>query len=196
MNTQGEDGITPGAGGHLSSPATRSAARGTLAGALEGSNDNDAEDEEGFPNFRWKQPEGESYTFFRPTRPTHIVGYSRNKNNSMTPYWAWGVELLEAMIWYYGQIRWTFDPKEDEEPTITWVELYLDFLAATHCPITRRGSVAHSGTKWGGEETMRYAANSFMMATTHLERLTRTKAVPGGVRGDDGKRGRLYKKRR
>ena len=58
--------------------------------------------------------------------------------------WLFGVDLFEPLHWYWSQLRW---PQHDVySPGITWLELALDFHAATHCPLSMPGDPADSAT--------------------------------------------------
>lgn len=75
--------------------------------------------------------------------------------------WSFGIPIFKPFVWCWRNLRWA-DPSEDS-PSITWLELALDFRAATHCSLGKPG--VNQETAPAGQIALSFAQASKRMAT-------------------------------
>ena len=83
--------------------------------------------EELFPHYPWSF-ESQPFTckpFFTGTIPKNWRVYKAGSE------WTFGIQTFGALHWYWSRLKWPQNAEEGQG--ITWLELALDFHAATHC---------------------------------------------------------------
>ena len=98
---------------------------------------------EHFPGYQWESPvfKGVKRSMGTPPKVLSATGdkYSR---------WVYGAELFAGLRWYWATIEWPTDKEQARleadgvETTVTFLELCLDFQAATHLDLEGEGATA------------------------------------------------------
>ena len=88
--------------------------------------------------------------------------------------WLFGLGSFEPIFWYWSQLRWP-DPGI-EGPSITWIELALDFHSATRCPLSMPEATSEIQTL--GSMGRYFAAATRRMATICHSKFAPCQALP------------------
>ena len=85
--------------------------------------------------------------------------------------------MAEALVWYWKAVEWSGKPGGPVgEKTVAWVEVALDFQAATHMDLVRQGREPEG-------ETMEQRARVMAAMSRRIEVLFKEEVVPGGLQG-------------
>ena len=93
-----------------------------------------------FPHYPWKyeQEISRSRTFFKGVIPSNWRLYRAGSK------WLFGIGTFHPLVWYWTNLQW---PEEgSESPGVSWLELALDFYAATHCALAMPDEMQDSRT--------------------------------------------------
>ena len=86
-----------------------------------------------FPNYPWHHDHQDIFhnSCFRGNIPQNWRVYRQGSE------WSFGVQMFAPLVWYWSHLKWA--TSTEDGPSVTWLELALDFNAATHCSICKPG---------------------------------------------------------
>ena len=118
-----------------------------------------------FPNYPWSYDTQHSFpnVCFSGKIPENWRLYRAGSK------WLFGLGSFEPIHWYWSQLRWP-EPSIDG-PTITWLELALDFHCATHCPLAMPDATMET-------LTLGSMARYFAAATRRMAAICHNKFAP------------------
>ena len=90
-----------------------------------------------FPRYPWDYDAvcGPMKNFFRGNIPTNWRVYEVGSE------WLFGLSTFHPLVWYWSRLKWSTVNVD----TISWLELAIDFHAATHCKLAMP-NVSEAGT--------------------------------------------------
>lgn len=87
-----------------------------------------------FPNYPWTYDRQRQFSVhcFKGVVPSNWRTYKKGSA------WLFGLDTFAPLHWYWRNPKWPDQPGAEDE--ISWLELALDFRAATHCSLAMPGS--------------------------------------------------------
>lgn len=119
-----------------------------------------------FPNYPWKYDSEAIFPhkIFKADVPAKWRLYKKGSE------WLFGLHSFIPLHFYWSQLTWTdYDP---HLPSVTWLELALDFHAATHCALAMPGHCQES-------QTAAQCARFFMQASKRMSSICKCRIFPG-----------------
>ena len=119
-----------------------------------------------FPNYPWKYDSEAIFPHkvFKADVPAKWRLYKKGSE------WLFGLHSFIPLHFYWSQLTWTdYDP---HLPSVTWLELALDFHAATHCALAMPGHCQES-------QTAAQCARFFMQASKRMSSICKCRIFPG-----------------
>ena len=104
---------------------------------------------------------------------TETVFYGRIPANwrrfASNAEWTFDLQLFPALVWYFRKLKW---PSLADQHSISWLELAIDFMAATHVKLCQPNDDA-------GEHTAESQARLFAAATKRMALICQDSVAPG-----------------
>ena len=117
-----------------------------------------------YPGYPWSHDTSfEGTTWFTGTVPENWRVYKKGSE------WLFGVQTFEPLLWYWRQLKWP-SPADTQE-SMSWLELAIDFHAATHIQLC-------SPDRANEPLTAESAAKFFAAASRRLSDICNCSLVP------------------